>query len=246
MHIRNIAGILGVLVGVAGCTPFGENVLRKADSAGMLDSAKKDTMSSVAVAVPESFGDPATETFVRGYGPVIKLYANQYGLDWRLVLATVKQESRFSTTAESHQGAYGLMQLMPGTGEEVARALEVDDFTRPRNNIRAGMFYMRQLFDLFDGAEESDRIRLTLAAYNAGIGRIYDAQEMAAYLHENPLEWSAIRDMLPFLSRRYQSLHRSIWTEDKPRSGYFGNAGETLRYVDNVMQYYEEYQLMYN
>lgn len=244
MQGRTLILFLISLAGLSGCTPLGESVLRKAD--GGASDVVQSPLPVPLVAPPESLVDRATEDFLRRHGSTIKQYARRYGLDWRLVLATVKQESRFLPDAESHKGAYGLMQLMPHTGEELARVLEVEDITRPSNNMRAGMYYMRQLFDLFEGAEEGDRIRLTLAAYNAGIGRIYDAQELAAYLHENPLEWESVRDALPFLSRRYQSLHRSIWAGEKPRAGFFGNAEQTLRYVDNVMAYYDDYRLMFN
>ena len=135
---------------------------------------------------------------------------------------------------------------MPGTSEEIARDLSIDDLSHPNNNIRCGVYYMRQLYGLFEGAPESDRIKLTLAAYNAGIGRIYDAQELAAYLHEDPLAWESIRDMLPLLSRRYESLHRSVWDGEKPKAGYFGNARETVKYVESVMAHYDDYRLMLN
>jgi membrane-bound lytic murein transglycosylase F len=158
----------------------------------------------------------------------------------------MKQESRFSPTAESGRGAYGLMQLMPETSEEIARDLSIDDLSHPNNNIRGGVYYMRQLYDLFEGAAEADRIKLTLAAYNAGIGRIYDAQDLAAYLREDPLTWKSIRDMLPLLSRRYDSLHRSVWDGEKPKAGYFGNSGETVKYVESVMGHYDDYRLMLN
>jgi hypothetical protein len=52
--------------------------------------------------------------------------------------------------------------------------------------------------------------------------------------------------MLPLLSRRYDSLHRSVWHGEKPKAGYFGNARETVKYVENVMAHYDEYRLMLN
>jgi len=72
------------------------------------------------------------------YGATIKRYAGRYGLDWRLVLAIMKQESGFSRSAESHKGAGGLMQLMPVTGEELARNLELEDISHPDRTYRPG------------------------------------------------------------------------------------------------------------
>jgi membrane-bound lytic murein transglycosylase F len=231
---------------LSGCTPFGDGGLRKTglDRAQGSGVAAAGSAGNAIQASP--LLDPSTLAIVKMYGPTIKHYAQHNGFDWRLVLATMKQESRFSATAESQRGAYGLMQLMPGTSEEIARDLSIDDLSHPNNNIRCGVYYMHQLYGLFEGASESDRLKLTLAAYNAGIGRIYDAQELAAYLHEDPLRWDAIRDMLPLLSRRYETLHRSVWDSDKPKAGYFGNARETVKYVESVMTHYDDYRLMLN
>ena len=246
MLIRTILIALFSAALLSGCTPFGDGGLRKTG----LDRAQGSEVG------PAGTGDDAVRTsplldastlaIVKMYGPTIKHYAHQHGFDWRLVLATMKQESRFSPTAESERGAYGLMQLMPGTSEEIARDLSIDDLSHPNNNIRCGVYYMRQLYGLFEGASEADRIKLTLAAYNAGIGRVYDAQELAAYLHEDPLAWDAVRDMLPLLSRRYETLHDSVWGGERPKSGYFGNARETVKYVENVMAHYDDYRLMLN
>jgi membrane-bound lytic murein transglycosylase F len=246
MLSRILFGIMMVLLVFSGCTPLGDGALRKsvADQGGSVrdgDAQKESETSEDGALI-----DPATGSIIRSYGPVIKHYARQYGLDWRLVLATMKQESRFSTEAKSHKGATGLMQIMPVTGEELSRVFEVEDMSHPNDNIRGGVYYLRRLYDLFPGAQDGDRLKLALAAYNAGIGRIYDAQELAAYFHQNPLAWESIKDALPLLSRRHSVLHRSVWSQDRPRSGWFGNSGQTLKYVENVMNNYDDYRLMLN
>lgn len=246
MLMRNILITLCSAALIAGCTPFGDGGLRKTGLNGVQGTATAPGEVGQALDQHGPLLDATTLAIVRMYGPTIKANAERNGFDWRLVLATMKQESRFSPTAESGRGAYGLMQLMPGTSEEIARTLCVEDLSHPNNNIRGGIYYMRQLYDLFKGAPEADRIKLTLAAYNAGIGRIYDAQDLAAYLHEDPLAWDSIKDMLPLLSRRYDSLHRSVWAGEKPKAGYFGNSRETVKYVENVMAHYDEYRLMLN
>lgn len=248
MEKRSFLLMVCCLATVAGCTPLGDGLLRRSGQERTEEPAAAPALTDgqIEAVKPEPLVDGPTKNFVRTYGPTIKEHAAQYGFDWRLILATMKQESRFSPTAESHRGAYGLMQLMPGTGEEIARELDVEDLSHPHDNIRGGVYYLRQLHDLFDEASEPDRTKLTLAAYNAGIGRIYDAQELAVYLHEDPLAWDTIRDMLPLLSRRHESLHRSVWNQDRPRTGFFRNPGETIQYVDNVMSHYDEYQLLLN
>jgi membrane-bound lytic murein transglycosylase MltF len=202
--------------------------------------------------VPESnqgydeFQDPSTERCIRSYGPAIKRYAVRYGFDWRLVLAIMKQESRYSRNAESHKGAVGLMQLMPLTRGELAMKLDLADLSHPEHNIQAGIFYLRKLYDMFEGAGEADRLKLTLAAYNAGFSRVRDAQELAIHLDDEPMQWEAVKDALPLLSKQFYTLHRTIWGQDKPRSGWFGNSRETIKYVDSVMDYYDAFRLAMN
>jgi len=236
--------LLLVLLLASGCTPSSEDMARKPDA----DTVQGEQVRAALPAAQdtEELLDLATQNCIRSYGPAIKRYAGRYGFDWRLILAIMKQESRYSRLAESQKGAAGLMQLMPVTGEEMARKLDLEDLSHPEHNIQAGIFYLRKLYDLFDGSDDADRLKLTLAAYNAGLSRINDAQELASYLHERPTDWKAVRDALPLLSKRFYTLHRSIWGQDRPKAGWFGNAGETIRYVDSIMDYYDDFRLALN
>ena len=240
--------ILMIMLGMAlfgGCTPMSENIARKATiSPSEEQLAKLDSAGAVATPEAESTLDPKTRAIIRKYGYVIRQYAGKYGFDWRLILAVIKQESRFAADAESHKGASGVMQIMPVTRREVARVLDLEDLSHPRNNIRGGIFYLKRLYALFDGSSDGDRIKLALAAYNAGIGRIYDAQDLSAYLNSDPGKWESVKDALPLLSKRYYTLHRAVWPQEKPRSGWFGNARETIAYVDSIMDYYDDFRLL--
>ncbi len=237
--------ILAFILMFAGCTPVDESVVKRADVAGgeppRLVSAVQGTETS-----PDLELDPDLRSFIKDHGATVKRQAVKYGFDWRLILAMVKQESRFTPEAMSAKGAAGLMQLMPTTGEEVARSLSLNDIEHPENNIKGGVFYLKTLYGLFQGVDDPDRIKLALAAYNAGIGRIYDAQELAAYLNENPARWSSVRDALPLLSKRYYTLHRNVWDQEKPKAGWFGNSRETVQYVDGVIQTYDELRMLLN
>ncbi len=90
---------------------------------------------------------------------VIQYTAKRYQVDPNLIKAIIMTESSYNPKAVSHRGAKGLMQLMPGTAEE----LGVKDCFNPENNIEGGVKYFRKLLDRFDGD-----IKLALAAYNAG------------------------------------------------------------------------------
>jgi membrane-bound lytic murein transglycosylase F len=187
--------------------------------------------------------DQANAGSIDQYGRSIRKFAGRYHLDWRLVLAVIKGESRFYSKAVSKRGAYGLMQIMPATQQELAEKLGMDDLQTPLNNIRAGTFHLWSLYQAFDKADDENRIKLTLAAYNAGLNRILDAQEVATYLGHNPNDWESVSSALPILSRRYSTLHRQIWQSGKPRAGYFRDWRQTQAYVEMIMTNYDEYQL---
>jgi hypothetical protein len=97
------------------------------------------------------------------YRDLIAKYCQQYQMDWKLVAAVIKVESNFNPKAVSPKGAQGLMQLMPATQKEEG---VVNPFV-PEENIRGGVHYLKKMLDAFQGDLE-----LTLAAYNAGIGRV--------------------------------------------------------------------------
>jgi hypothetical protein len=81
---------------------------------------------------------------------------------WRcLFQALVKQESAFSVTAESHVGAYGLAQLMPGTAADMG----VNRYD-PMDNLRGGARYITAQLATYGN------IPYALAAYNAGPGNV--------------------------------------------------------------------------
>lgn len=91
-----------------------------------------------------------------------------YQVDPFLVLAIMKTESRFYTTAHSRAGAKGLMQIMPETGSWIAGRMKLEDYDEdklfaPSYNIPMGIWYVAYLDKVFNG----DTVKV-LAAYNAG------------------------------------------------------------------------------
>jgi membrane-bound lytic murein transglycosylase MltF len=129
---------------------------------------------------------------------------------------------------------------MPVTSAEIAENIDLDESHVVAGNIQSGIYYFTKLFQLFPNTNPIDHLCLTLAAYNAGPSRIYDAQELAAYMGENPNSWSTIQKILPLLSKRYYSLHQAVWSDGRPRSGYFGSSHQTISYVENTMKIYQD------
>jgi soluble lytic murein transglycosylase len=106
------------------------------------------------------------------YKETIVQYAKEYTLDPNLVATVIWAESDYDANAESNKGAVGLMQIMPDTGQWIAKKLKIKNYSEeslkdPKTNIRLGCWYLNYLNNKFDGD-----LRNTLAAYNAGPGRV--------------------------------------------------------------------------
>ena len=97
------------------------------------------------------------------FEPIISQCATDYGVDRSLVKAVIHAESSYNPQAVSRKGARGLMQLMPGTAQD----LKVVNSFDPQDNIRGGVRYLRFLLDTFRGD-----VTLALAAYNAGLSKV--------------------------------------------------------------------------
>jgi soluble lytic murein transglycosylase len=108
--------------------------------------------------------------FPLAYADLLSKEAQAQALDPLLLAALIRQESLFEPSAESYAGARGLGQVMPATGEGIARSLNLEDFVlddlyRPYVSIRFGAYYLAIQMGRF-----ADRIPVALAAYNGGPG----------------------------------------------------------------------------
>jgi membrane-bound lytic murein transglycosylase F len=120
------------------------------------------------------------------YDELVRQSADKYGFDWRLIVAQMYQESRFDPRAESTAGAMGLMQILPTTADEIG----LTELTSPRASIHAGVGYLHTLFDRFDNdLAYEDRLWFSLAAYNAGFGRVQQARRLAESMGLDPDRW---------------------------------------------------------
>ncbi|HUG54190.1 MAG TPA: transglycosylase SLT domain-containing protein, partial [Vicinamibacteria bacterium] len=106
--------------------------------------------------------------YPRYFYDVITQEAQKHGADPRLVLAVMREESRFNPRAKSAAAARGLLQFIITTATDVGEAIglvdvEAEDLYDPRVIIQLGAKYIADLLNQFDrNAYEA------AAAYNAG------------------------------------------------------------------------------
>jgi membrane-bound lytic murein transglycosylase MltF len=169
-------------------------------------------------------------TRISPYDTLIKKYAKTLGWDWRMVAAVVYQESKFSISSTSSRGAQGLMQVMPQTGARYG----VDNLLDPEQNIHAGTSHLcrlQKMFSKYDLSHE-ELVKFTLAAYNAGEGRIIDCRNLAAAKGMDNTRWEEIVKVIPLMRED------SILEEESVKLGKF-QGHETIAYIDNVMSHYD-------
>ena len=145
----------------------------------------------------------------------IKDEARRNGIDPYLAAGLIRQESVFNPNAVSRVGARGLMQLMPATGQLVAKRqgngrITPADLFNPTLNIKLGMSYLAQMLGEFG------RIEYAAAAYNAGPARAR--------------RWLAERG----------SLDIEEWIETIPFAETRGYVQSVLRYAANYRRFYKE------
>lgn len=152
---------------------------------------------------------------------IFRRYAEQYSLDYVLMLAQSYQESRLDHAARSPVGAIGIMQVMPATGAELA----VGDITQLEPNIHAGVKYIRFMIDRYYADEPMtplDKGLFAFASYNAGPNRIRQLRERAAK----------------------RGLDPNVWFNNVEVVAAEAIGRETVQYVSNIYKYYLAYKLL--
>ena len=150
---------------------------------------------------------------------VIRQQAADKKVDPALIAGVIYTESRFRDQT-SHAGAKGLMQLMPETADYIARKSGGTRFTpadlaTPQINIAYGTWYLRYLLDKYKG-----NTILTLAAYNAGEGKVDQWRGEAAAQGER----FRVASHIPFKETR-DYVHRVLAAQRDYRNNYAAELG---------------------
>lgn len=156
---------------------------------------------------------------------------NGWRVDRNLVYALARQESAFITDARSGPGAKGVMQLMPGTARDLARAAAMehreDLLSDPTFNVGYGQNYLEQLRD---SPHTSGLLTKVIAAYNAGPGSVRNWN--AGGLKDNG-DVLLFMESIPFRETRHYVgvVLRNYWLyelKDAAANGAAANASESM------------------
>jgi soluble lytic murein transglycosylase-like protein len=131
--------------------------------------------------------------------------AKSFDVNPLLVDSVIQVESNYNPLAISPKGAQGLMQLMPAT----AQRFGVTDSFDPKQNIEAGVRYLRFLQDTF----QDDR--LAIAAYNAG--------EKAVAKYRNVPPYPETIDYVAKVGRKYGQAKRAAGTDGQVKDNQVKN-----------------------
>ena len=153
------------------------------------------------------------------YDGMVRKYARKIHWDWRLLSSLIYHESRFSIDAASPKGAVGLMQVIP-------RHHDAEQLFDPENNIRTGTDYLQKLEKMFQpvSADETECLKFTLAAFNAGEGNVLKFIHYAAQQEADSTRWDAVVTA----AREMDGFKKS-----------------TVAYVDTVLATYQAYSRLY-
>jgi len=157
--------------------------------------------------------------YPKGFWNHVLRYSIKYGLDPYLVLAVIREESRFNPKTLSWARAHGLMQIIPTTGRGIARMIGIRPYHswrlyEPETNIKMGCYYLSNLIKRFNG-----NVYLALAAYNGGPMRVKAWLGRWKRTKGKDLDIDEFVEKIPFRETRF--------------------------YVKKVMKSYNEYKRIY-
>lgn len=168
------------------------------------------------------------------YDGLFMTYARGIRWDWRLMAAQCYQESTFDPQAKSWAGACGLMQIMPGTADEIG--LPRNKLFDPESNIAGAAKYLGQLEARFsDIRDRYERQNFVMAAYNGGFHHIRDAMALTAKNGGNQHSWEQVSKYVLLLS------NPKYYNDPVVKNGYM-RGSETEDYVKKIRQRWSSYK----
>ena len=159
------------------------------------------------------------------YENYFKEAANKYDIPYTVLAALSYQESHWNPNAVSYTGVRGLMMLT----QDTASLLGVKNRIDPQESIFGGAKHLDQMIKSVNvEVTGEDRLKFALAAYNIGLGHVFDAQKLAQQIGLNQNSWADLKKVLPLLAQK--KYYRTL------KHGY-ARGSEAVKYVDAIYDY---------
>jgi membrane-bound lytic murein transglycosylase MltF len=165
---------------------------------------------------------PDEQAKFQALAELFEKYSTQYDFDYLMMVALAYQESQLNHSSVSHDGAIGIMQILPSTAAD--KNVGIPHIEKLENNIHAGIKYLRFLRNRYFSDPEIDTLNknlLTFAAYNAGPAKVSRLRKQTGKAGFDPNVWFGNVEILA--------------TKKIGR--------ETVQYVSNIYKYYVAYRL---
>ena len=153
-------------------------------SAGYVDVPTEE-IAGYEPAPPDPTDAPAPIAKAADVKAIVAEVSAKNKLDADFIASVIAAESAGNAKAVSPKGARGLMQLMPGTADQ----LGVKDSFDPQANVDGGVRYLRQLLELYHYD-----VAKALAAYNAGPKRVDQYKGVPPYRETHAYVARIIKD----------------------------------------------------
>ena len=128
------------------------------------------------------------------------------------------------------------MQIMPIVARQFG--VPAEEITDPRTNVWLGIELLNHIADnmrFSAGTSQQDRLSITLAAYNCGMGHVLDARRLARKEGYNPDSWPVVARFLKL------KFNPEYYMDEAVRHGQFEDSAQTLAFVGKVLRRYDSY-----
>lgn len=172
---------------------------------GAATNEAKKTDETIGTQMAAALGIRWLPPVLDRWKPLILAAATKHNVDPDALAIMMLVESSGDPDAKSSAGAVGLLQIMPKTGEAIAKERNIADFSPekladPETNIDFGAWYLARQVDTFGKDKEpSQKVELAAAAYNGGPPSVREYLAGTKPLSEE--------------TTRYKALVAGMWTE---------------------------------
>jgi membrane-bound lytic murein transglycosylase F len=180
---------------------------------------------------------PLKKGQISGYDELFRRYGSAIEWDWQLLASIAYQESKFNSSAVNWIGARGLMQIMPKTARSVG--VRSDSLLKPEQNVLAASRVLKNYEKIFNFiSNKEQRLKMTLASYNCGVGHVSDARDLTRKYGGNPFLWENNVEKYILLKSRPEYYEDPVC-----KQGYL-RGSETVAFVSEVWDRYQKYLSM--